>query len=217
MVSYTVDSLRGVVHVGDFEAAVFVACREDECALMGVFQMSWGGVGGLHERDVGVVPIILIYVGLDFRDGVYDLSSGIGQGERYLLMALVGVDVGIASHRSMQIHAWFYDAEAGDGNGGFSMGIVFVIVKIYLHAIVARGLELYVVVREVESIVRVEHGSPHRVGIVLEGLIVESVHVVHFVEIRWGPVCIAVYDLVMMSSWSQSSLTMVCKVYIVGA
>ena len=40
----------------------------------------------------------------------------------------------------------------------------------------------------------IEHGGVERVVVVLDGLVVEAVHIVHLEEVRGGPVGIAMHD-----------------------
>ena len=44
-----VDSLCGIVHVDNFEAAIFVSCRENECLVVGILETARDRVGGLDE------------------------------------------------------------------------------------------------------------------------------------------------------------------------
>ena len=43
---------------------------------------------------------------------------------------------------------------------------------------------------------RIKHCCVERVLVILDGLIVESVHIIHFKEVRRGPVGIAMHNLV---------------------
>ena len=189
-----VDSLRGVVHVDDLEAAVLVAAGEDELRVVGVLDAACGEVGGLEGADEVVGAAVLIDVGLDLGGGVGDFAGVVADGKRYLLMAVVGVDVGVAGDGGGEGHAGLDDAEAGDGYGRGLSPTLF--IQIDLYAVVARDLELYVVVGEVEAVVGVEHGGVEGVFVVLDGLVVEAVHVVDLKEVGGGPVGIAVHNAV---------------------
>ena len=130
--AHMVHSLCGIMHVGQFEAAVFVACVEDEAAVMHVLQLPRLLVGG---RDAGhhvVPPLVLEHLHFHFRCRVADVVIVVVDAEAHLLVGAVGVDVGVAAHGGGDAHLLLHYGEAG-----VQYMLAAVVVIVNAHDVVA--------------------------------------------------------------------------------
>ena len=119
--------------------------------------------------------------------------GGIVHVERHLLVTVVSVYVRIARHTDFDAHSWFQDRETS-----LSHWLVVPILK-DLQLVVATHLQFHVVVRNLQRVVVIEHGSTRRRSVVLYSHAIESVHVVAFHQFRLLPVGIAMGDGVGVS------------------
>ncbi len=155
-----------------FRAAVFVARRKDKAAVEGIGDFAVGDGHGMQVGGGVVATVVLVDKHLEVGLGIGDMEVLCVDAEAELLMALVGVDVGVPAHRSLDADLRLHDGEAcGEEN------LLRIVFAVYLHGIVARDLELHVLVREQEVVVGVLRHRAYGAGIVVDGQTLKAAHI----------------------------------------
>ena len=121
------------MHVEDFESTILVSSREDELAIVYKLHLSRLYVGGLHIRDTIVRTQVLIDTCLEFCLWGSDVYPWIIHREVYLLVALICVNIGVATHLGRYSNTWF-----NNGERGLCYRILLIILAVDTHYIVAR-------------------------------------------------------------------------------
>ena len=174
------------------ELAILIAGIEYELAVVGPLQSVEGGHIGLHATFDVALLVVLHHHGVNLFIGVGNGQLAEIKGHRQLLVALVGINIGIGGGTETKLHALLGHHEFGYQH----LAVVIVFVE-HMQAVIAAHLELATVVGQLQLVVGVGNDGVAGVFVVVDGVAVESCQPIALEDaLAGGPVGLAMFQLV---------------------
>ena len=180
------------VHVHHLDAAIFVASREHQVAVVLKSHLVIGNHHRLGDHHLIVGARVLSHNHAQLVVRVGDALATLGGNHQvHLLVMGVVVDVGVGSHLGIDSHCVLTHRESR-----LEQHIVGVVLTVYLEQIVAALGDNEIIVGNAEVVVEIMHKRRLAGLVVLDVGLVESVNIFALHQLRGLPVGIAVRNAV---------------------